>query len=259
MNSLRFFVFVGAVALCLVTGCSDNSSQSKKKGFNLLNPDKSKSNTERIPRKVDSDYARQITQALQQAGDPDKKDPGGALMHYGMFLGVLAVVVAGIVFWQIWRRKRAEWEVNDPMALVRELYLIHQLSDKEKRLMQEIATKNSLPSPLKLFVEPKFLLDAWETDPSSSSRLTMRMLLSQLFDIALEGRESSAVSSAVNAETTQLSSLGSRSYPATFSSVRPARRPTPESAGQRTPTTQSSSEASAATPPTTVYTVPAPD
>lgn len=209
MSSPRFFVFVCVVALCLTTGCGDGSSQSKKKGVNIFDKNQSK-NTERLPRKVDSDYARQITQALQQAGDPERKDTSGALWHYGTFLAGVAVVVGGIVLWQAWRRRQAVWELNDPMALVQELNRVHQFSDREKRLMQEIATNNSLPTPLKLFVEPKFLLDAWDTDPSATSRLTIRMLLSQLFDISLEGRESSAVSSGAGGETTMFQSRGSQ-------------------------------------------------
>ena len=199
MNSLRFFLLLCVTVLCLTAGCSDNSSQAKKKGFNLLNPDKSKGNTERLPRKIEGDAARQIIQAIQQ--EPQRKDPSRVVRHYGTFLAGLAVVVAGLVYWQIWRRKRKEWELNDPMALVQELNSVHQLSDKEKRLMQEITAQNSLSSPLKLFVEPRFLFEALEDDSFSSFRPTVQLLLSKLFDATADDRSSSAVSEEMNTET----------------------------------------------------------
>jgi hypothetical protein len=72
------------------------------------------------------------------------------------------------------------------MALVKELVFVHQLSDQEKRFMQELSERYALTSPLNLFVEPRFLLEALESDSYVSARTSVRRLLAKLFDIADE-------------------------------------------------------------------------
>jgi len=201
MSFLRLFLPICVVALCLTVGCRDDSSQSRKDGFNLFG--RNDKTVEKIPRTADNDLARRITQALQKTVDPEEKNTSQSILHFGMFLAGLAVVIAGLVYWQIWRRGRAEWELNDPMALVQELTLAHQLSDQEKRLMQDISAKNSLSSPLKLFVDPKFLLETWEKD-SALSLSTVRTLLSKLFDITMENGESLTVAEELDAKTVYL-------------------------------------------------------
>jgi len=116
-----------------------------------------------------------------------------AFQFYGFFFAFVAVVIAGLVYWQVWKRKKTEWEVNDPMALVKELNFVHQLSEQEKQLMRELSENNSLPSPLKLFVEPKFLLDALESDTFFDVQPSVRQLLSKLFGITTEESEISDV------------------------------------------------------------------
>jgi len=74
--------------------------------------------------------------------------------------------------------------MNDPVFLVKELNFAHQLSEQEKRLMREISEKNLLSTPLKLFVEPQFLLDAWENEAFAASQPAVQQLLSKLFDIS---------------------------------------------------------------------------
>jgi len=192
MNSLRFFLFACVVALCLTSGCRNDSSQPKKEGVNLFAPKKNK-DADKIPRTTNTELTRRISQALQQSIDPEEKNTSQAVWYFGMFLAGLAVVIAGLGYWQMKRKKQIEWELHDPMALVQELNVVHQLSEQEKRLMQELSAKNSLSSPLKLFVEPKFLLEALEKD-STASQATVRILLSKLFDITPDNRESSAVS-----------------------------------------------------------------
>jgi hypothetical protein len=128
-----------------------------------------------------------ITQGMRQAVDHEKKGTSRAALYYGIFFVGMAVIIGGLVYFQIWRRKQTEWELNDPMALVKELDWVHQLSDPEKRFMQELSTKYALPSPLKLFVEPKYLLEAMESDSFISARSLVRRLLSKLFDITPEG------------------------------------------------------------------------
>ena len=186
--SLRFLVFICVVALCLTNGCRDNNSQAPDRvSLNLLNPKRSN-----IPKKDVSrpgnERERRIMQGIQSAGDPDAKKVGiaQALWHSTLFLAVVAIAIASVYYWQAWRKKRAEWEVNDPMALVKELNFVHQLAEPEKRLMQEIARKNAMSSPLKLFVEPKYFLAAWDDNSLRSSRSSVRLLLSKLFGITTE-------------------------------------------------------------------------
>ena len=200
MNSLRFFVLVCVAVSCLTLGCRERPSQSKKGSVDIFNRKVSK-NTEKKPRTADPTLTSQITKALQQSVNPDEKNFGQTALQYGLFLTGIAVVIAGLVGWQVWQKRKREWELNDPMALVQELNFVHQLSEHEKRLMQELSTQNALLSPLKLFVEPKFLLETWENDFTSLSRPTVRQLLSKLFGITVEDREASVVKEGANTET----------------------------------------------------------
>jgi hypothetical protein len=105
-------------------------------------------------------------------------------LSYAIFLGIIAAAVSAYLAWRNWQKKREVWELNDPVFLVTELNSAHRLSEQERRLMREISEKHSLSTPLKLFVEPNFLLDAWESETFASSKPTVQQLLSKLFDIA---------------------------------------------------------------------------
>ena len=199
---LRFLVFVCVAVLCLPSGCREDSSQAKKEGgYNLF--DKKTKDPNKMIKRPGFSVAEPIPiiQGLQQAGDVEKRSAGRAFVTYCIFLAGTAVVTSGVVFWQIRRKKYAEWELNNPMALVKELYFIHQLSEPEKKLMQEISDKNSLSTPLQLFIEPKFLLKIWESGSFSASRPLVRRLLSNLFDIVAEGDEAT-VTAETNFDTT---------------------------------------------------------
>jgi hypothetical protein len=193
--TLRFLVFPCVVALCLTTGCRDSSSQAPEKTrLNVFDLKRSTGPKQDVQRQ-ETERERRILQGLQRAGDPEAKKIGffQALWHSTLLLAVTAVVIAGLVYWHTWRKKRAEWEVNDPMALVKELVFVHQLSEPEKRLMQELTKKNALSSPLNLFVEPKYLLAAWDDDSLDSSRSSIHSLLLRLFDTATEIGEATVV------------------------------------------------------------------
>ena len=139
---------------------------------------------------------------LQNAGDPEKRGAGRyGVMYYILLFGVLTVLIAGLVYWQRLRREQMEWALSNPMALVGELSFVHKLSEQEKKLMLEVSNRNALPSPLQLFVEPKFLLEAWEDDSFVSVQPVVRRLLSKLFDIVTEGGENTAMLSGMNSVT----------------------------------------------------------
>lgn len=200
---LRFLVFVCVAALCLTNGCRNSSSQAPQGGrINIFDLKKQNSTPSPEPPRQEDERARRILQGFQNAGNPEVRKEGfvQALWHSTLLLAVIAAMVAGLFYWQAWQKKRMEWEVNDPMALVKELNFVHQLSDPEKRLMQELSKKNALSSPLKLFVEPKFLLAAWDDDSLRSSRSSVGRLLSKLFDITTEIGEATAVTE-LNSET----------------------------------------------------------
>lgn len=161
-------------------------SVQAQENFNLW--DRS-NNNRNIPRQApqktaDEDLARRISESFQQDMNPSTGQQWQSLLSYGLFVGVVAVSVVAFICWQMWRHRRMEWELNDPVFLVQELNSAHQLSEQEKRLMRELSEKHLLPSSLKLFVEPKFLLDAWDSDTFLSSRSEIQQLLSKLFDIA---------------------------------------------------------------------------
>jgi len=153
--------------------------------------------TERPPRTANP----AVIQGLRQTGDPDAKNFGQTARKYGLFLAGIAAVVAGLVGWRRWQQRKAEWELNDPMALVLELSVAHQLSEREKRLMLDISVQRALSSPLELFVEPKFLLEALDNGAVGMSRSMVRQLLSKLFDITVEGNQASGVLDAADVET----------------------------------------------------------
>jgi len=193
--TLRFLVFICVAALCLTNGCRDSASQTpNEERINVFDRNRSNVPRQNVPRS-ESERERQILQGMQGAGNPDAKKTSivQALWHSVLFLVIFAAAVVGLFYWQAWRKKLAEWEVNDPMALVKELNLVHQLADPEKRLMQELAKKNALSSPLKLFVEPKYLLAAWDDDALIASRTSVRLLLSRLFDITTEIGETTSI------------------------------------------------------------------
>ena len=164
------------------------------KGYNLLDPRKNDNkDVPRLPRTVDVEVTRRF-QEIQNAVDPENRGFYHSAVYYALFLFGVAVVIAGLFGWKIWQRKREEWEINDPMALVRELNHVHQLTEQEKHLMKELSAQNALPTPLSLFVEPKFLLEALGNNAFDPLRSTVRRLLLKLFDIIAEAGESSSAS-----------------------------------------------------------------
>ena len=182
--ALRFFMLVCiGVILCLPTITGEFAQAQEKERFNLFdnNPNP------RIPREraTDADYAKQIQEAFRSEMNFDAQQQKQTLLYFAIFLAMVAITVAGMLYYKMLRQKRVAWELNDPVFLGSELSAAHQLSEQEKRLMREVSKTNSLPSPLKLFVEPKFLLDAWENETFSSSQPEVQRLLSKLFDIRL--------------------------------------------------------------------------
>ena len=178
------------VLICIGTlSCSPTTSPERARDAERVNLfDKSDKNRPlfwRSPQQVtDQELADRIAKAFQQDMNSSAQQQGQTLLNYGIFLGIAAVIGAGLVYWQMWSHKRKERELSDPAFLVNELFSAHQLSEQEKRLMRELSEKNSLATPLKLFIEPKFLLDAWESDAFASSQSEVQQLLSKLFDIA---------------------------------------------------------------------------
>ena len=183
MNSsaFRFFLFVClGVALCLPV-IPLESAQAQ--GYNLFDRSKNKDTPRQEVQRVGDEESAQRLKEIFRAIDPTKRKNSQENWYFVIFLAGLAILVAGLFYWQKWQRKQREGELNDPLFLVYELNTAHQLSDPEKRLMQELSEKNSLSTPLTLFVEPKFLLDAWENEAFASSKPMVQKLLSKLFNI----------------------------------------------------------------------------
>ena len=131
-----------------------------------------------------SEEISQIAESFRRGLSQEPREQGRTLFAFAIFLGVVAVFVAAFVACRIWQQQRLEKQMNDPVFLVKELNFAHQLSEQEKRLMREISEKNLLSTPLKLFVEPQFLLDAWENEAFAASQPAVQQLLSKLFDIS---------------------------------------------------------------------------
>jgi hypothetical protein len=183
-----------ATTLCLESGCGTQPLKDRINSAPRREDKRTPAERELQERKLD-----QIVQGIQRAADPQGRNAGRPGMGcYILFLIVGAVVIGGLVYWNLWRLKQLEWKQIDPMALAQELFLVHQLTEPEKRVMRDVSEKNALPTPLQLFVEPKFLLEALENDSLALYRNTIRRLLSRLFDIIIEGGEPPAVLSGVS-------------------------------------------------------------
>jgi len=202
MNSfaLRFFVFASLItALCSSTIVS---AQEHKKRYNLFDGTVNGSPFQRNAQQDSSSKTDAISQSFKKAFNPETEQHVNALLYFCVCVIGLSIIIGGLVYWQVLRRKQMEKELKEPRYLVQELYYVHQLSDIEKRFIQELSDRNALPSPLTLFVEPKFLLEAWEGDSYVSARRTVRRLLSKLFDITVEGvGEGSSIVGKVDSET----------------------------------------------------------
>ena len=181
-SALRFFVIVCFGTIFCVPMVPVESVLAQER-VNIFDNNRHVFQRE-APRTADSERARQISDSFRMEFTHDPQQQGRALMNYGIFLGIVTVIFASFVAWQMWTRKRVERTLNDPMFLVYELNSAHQLSEQEKRLMLELSEKNLLSTPLKLFVEPKYLLDALENEKFVSSQPTVQILLFKLFDIA---------------------------------------------------------------------------
>ena len=184
-STFRFFVFIGfGTLLCLSMVLLESvQAQESEQRFNFWERTKSGTPRREVPQATEDEYAKRISQSFQREIDPETRQQGWGLLYYGIFLVITVVIAAGFFGWKVWRQHRLTRELTDPVFLINELNFVHQLSEQEKRLMQELSEKHSLPSPLKLFVEPKFLLDAWTSETFTSSRPTIQQLLSKLFDI----------------------------------------------------------------------------
>lgn len=193
LSLFSIFILVCTLSsLCLTAGCaarmehSEKSANSENEKYNLFRPNPKSGDANKTKPRSDSERLRLITQGLQEGINPEKKDNRRVLLIFGSILGGTGAVVAGLLYWKLWRRKMSEWEINDPMALMKELNHVHQISETEKLLMQEISGSNALSSPLPLFVEPKYFLAAMESNSYISARSTIRRLLSKLFSTSLE-------------------------------------------------------------------------
>ena len=190
----QIFVSVFVVAALCLAVADTVSAQERINIFDSKN----------VPprREVQRQVEQRNLTVLINAGDPENRRVGRRdLMLIALCIGVPTVLIAGLVYWLQWHKKRTEWALNDPMALVKELSLVHQLSEQEKRFLLAVSNRNSLSSPLQLFVEPKFLLKAWEDDTFVSSQPLVRRLLYKLFDISTESGEFSIVLPGMNSET----------------------------------------------------------
>ena len=186
---MKFSAFHLCVLICIGTmSCSPTTSPGRAQDSERVNLfDKNSMNRpffQRDSQVGDQEHADRIANSIRNAMDPSARQQGLTLLYYGVFLGIVVAIAACVVCWQIWRHKRRERELNDPLFLVQELFSAHQLSEQEKRLMRELSDKHLLSSPLKLFIEPKFLLDAWESDSFAASQPEVQQLLSKLFGIA---------------------------------------------------------------------------
>jgi hypothetical protein len=194
----HLLVSVFAVAvLCLAITETVSAQESDK--YNFMSKGKNTNAPKReVTRPIDS---RGVITAIQSAGDPGKRAAGQyRRMYYLTLFGLVPALIAGIIYWRLLRQKRIERELSDPMVLFEELVFVHQLSPQEKTLIQKISSRSALPTPLQLFVEPKFLLEAWGDETMVPSHPLVRRLLYKLFDIATEGGESSGVAG-MNSET----------------------------------------------------------
>ena len=201
---MRSFILRLSVFACLVTVFSLPGFvvvPQERERINIF--DKKNTNTPRreVQRTIRGDKIEQLSQSLREDFNPETKETRKAFLYFGICFTCIAIIVAGLVYWQILRRKQQERELNDPLYLLQELNYVHQLSEQDRRFMLELSERNVLSTPLPLFVEPKFLLDAWEDDTYTSSRTTLRRLLHQLFEITLESGEETIFSSKVGLET----------------------------------------------------------
>ena len=195
---LRNFAFIGFIAAWFLP------TVVSAQGYNIFKPPARDSGTTppKIVRHVTGDAQSPIIQGLRRAGDPDQKQNSKALLYFGLVFAVLVCLIAPVLYWQLYWQKRKESELTDPMFLVKELFFVHQLSEPEKKFMLKFSESNALPTPLILFVEPKFLLDAFEDDAYASSHRTVRRLLYKLFEISTDGGGSSILQSKVDTEST---------------------------------------------------------
>lgn len=84
-----------------------------------------------------------------------------------LFLFVLAIAAiwAGLYIWEKQRRLPATPR-RDRRPLLEQLSDVHALSEEQVRSLSELAQRRSLADPLVLFVDPRILETAVETDPS---------------------------------------------------------------------------------------------
>ena len=153
-------------------------------GINIFNPQRNPTPPVRgtqQPRPAELDP---VTEGLRRAGDPEIRiqEQGRVFVTLVAFLILVGGGIGGYYYWKHLKKKQIDWELKDPRALVHALNMAHRLSEQEKKLMQELAQDNGLPTPLMLFIEPKFLLEALEGDSSVSARPTVEQLLAKLFD-----------------------------------------------------------------------------
>ncbi|MCL2005906.1 MAG: hypothetical protein FWG73_07040 [Planctomycetaceae bacterium] len=175
--ALRFVVFAGiATALCLVAGCGESDQEKGSGGgYNVL-----RGNAPRLER---DGYGYRVTQEISEGFKPSVEKTTNGFVSFGIVAVFAVIPFAAFFIWQAWKRQQDEKERNDPNGLLRELIRVHKLSDQEKHLIKRLSDRSALSSPLELFVEPKFLLDALKNDSWASAHPSVRRLLSKLFDI----------------------------------------------------------------------------
>jgi len=100
-----------------------------------------------------------------------------------VFLILLFALVGGLIYFDIFIRRRHKAGFDNPRYLFTELVRAHGLTRVERQFLMDFAGKLDLEDSLPLFIEPKYFLAALDDDRFRASHGMIEYLLKKLFDI----------------------------------------------------------------------------
>ena len=118
------------------------------------------------------------------------------------FFGFLLILAVGLVFADLFLRRRSKTGIDNPRYLFTELARAHELTRIERQFLTDFADESNLEDPLPLFVEPKYFLSALDDDRFRTSHGMIESMLRKLFNIGTEGPASPTMPQTYSGATT---------------------------------------------------------
>lgn len=138
--------------------------------------------------------AKEFFGTFQRRFDPNRPvEVTAYITPFLLIVTLIGVAVVGIVIYNRLALKYANKNGYDsPRQLFNELCIAHELLRSERQFLKLFAETLTLPDPLALFIEPKFLIDSLQNPKFARHHIVIEGLLIKVFGIPEDVRDAAS-------------------------------------------------------------------